>query len=469
MNDFDREHPAEGTAETDPLIGLSGEERLAYALHRVEAKLLDYDGYDFSRRQILALNIFFELAQELRGREMFYAICMAIPRALFGLESTLYILEDEETFSLAACSTGRCNLESTRPWGDDMNQRLTVRGDEMYIPIPGNPEYTDMLAFVPPHNILGSFVMRPCADMPGHARLFMEKYVNRVGYQLHHRIIRARNREHIAFIKSMVQDIGHNVIVPNMYFKLYFNRLKRKIEELHLTTGRVLEMMSQCEGEDYVREGNRLAEIAGGIEAQYQEIYSHYESTSMFLETLLRRRHFEEGRYVLDKRDVNLRTTVIDPALERFRLRFEERGITVEVDGEGDEEQVIRVILDRGLISQVLENLLSNALKYTEKVVRNGRKGRYVFCGWKILKDYFAPGKPGIRIWVTSSGNPLDLDDPMEVFKPGFRATNVARQSGTGRGLYFVRQVVELHGGKVGYSHADNGNEFYLVLPYEHA
>jgi signal transduction histidine kinase len=139
------------------------------------------------------------------------------------------------------------------------------------------------------------------------------------------------------------------------------------------------------------------------------------------------------------------------------------------VDGEGDEEQVIRVILDRGLISQVLENLLSNALKYTEKVVRDGRKGRFVFCGWKILNDYFGPGKPGIRIWVTSSGNPLDLDDPMEVFKPGFRATNVARESGTGRGLYFVRQVVELHGGKVGYSHAANGNEFYLVLPYEHA
>ncbi|AMK10447.1 sensor histidine kinase [Pseudodesulfovibrio indicus] len=469
MNDFDREQPAGGTAETDPLIGLSGEERLAYAVHRVEAKLLDYDGYDFSRRQILALNIFFELAQELRGREMFYAICMAIPRALFGLESTLYILEDEETFSLAACSTGRCDLASTRPWGEEMNQRLTVQGEELYIPIPGNPEYADMLAFVPPHNILGSFVIRPCADMPGHARLFLEKYVNRVGYQLHHRIIRARNREHIAFIKSMVQDIGHNVIVPNMYFKLYFNRLKRKIEELHLTTGRVLEMLRQCEGEDYVREGNRLAEIAGGIEAQYQEIYSHYESTSMFLETLLRRRHFEEGRYVLDKRDVNLRTTVIDPALERFRLRFEERGIEVEVDGEGDEEQVIRVILDRGLISQVLENLLSNALKYTEKVVRDGRKGRFVFCGWKILNDYFGPGKPGIRIWVTSSGNPLDLDDPMEVFKPGFRATNVARESGTGRGLYFVRQVVELHGGKVGYSHAANGNEFYLVLPYEHA
>jgi signal transduction histidine kinase len=55
----------------------------------------------------------------------------------------------------------------------------------------------------------------------------------------------------------------------------------------------------------------------------------------------------------------------------------------------------------------------------------------------------------------------------MDVFRPGFRADNVARESGTGRGLYFCRQVVELHGGSVGYRHVDRGNEFYFILPFE--
>ncbi|MCJ2165846.1 MULTISPECIES: HAMP domain-containing sensor histidine kinase [unclassified Pseudodesulfovibrio] len=450
------------------LLSLSDQERLELMVTRIEEKLVDYEGYDFSMRQIRALNIFFELAQELRGREMFYAICMAIPRALFNMEACMYILEDEETFSLAACSTNKANMESTRTWDHEFNERLTVSNDHMFIPIQGNPEYNDMLTFVPPNNIIGCFVMHPCSTLPGHARLFLEKFVNRVGFQLHHRIIRARNREHIRFIKSMVQDIGHNVIVPNMYFKLYFNRLKRKIEELHLVTSETLVMMTQCDNPDMIREGNRLAEIASGIEAQYQEIYSHYESTSMFLEALLRRRHFEEGRYVLDKREVNLHTTIINPLVERFRHRFEERGIQINLGMGGAHDQIIRLILDRGLMSQVLDNLLSNALKYTENVVlADGRDGKFVSYGWRIIKDFFAPGHPGIRIWVTSTGHPLNLEDPMEVFKPGFRAGNVAHESGTGRGLYFVRQVVELHGGKVGYSHTEKGNEFYMILPFE--
>jgi signal transduction histidine kinase len=466
MNDLDKDHDL----ASENLIDMTDDERMALIVERIEAKFLDYDGYDFSRRQLVALNIFFELSQELRGREMFYAVCMAIPQALFGLESTLYILEDEETFSLAACSTGKCDKDSTLPWSDVMNERLTVRGEFMHFPIRGNPDYNDMLSFEPPHNVLGCFVMRPCSDLPGHARLFLEKYVNRVGYQLHHRIIRARNREHIAFIKSMVQDIGHNVIVPNMYYKLYFNRLKRKIENLHLTTSAILSKVNESANAELVDEGNRLAEIAGGIESQYQEIYSHYESTSMFLETLLRRRHFEEGRYVLEKRDVNLPTAVVSPVVERFRHRFRERDIQLFLIDECTENQVIRLVLDRGLISQVLDNLLSNALKYTEPMPgAHGVEEKCVIYGWKVLDNAFGPDKPGIRVWVTSSGPPLDLSDPMEVFKPGFRADNVAHKAGTGRGLYFVRQVVELHGGRVSYAPTEEGNEFSFVLPFEQA
>jgi signal transduction histidine kinase len=36
---------------------------------------------------------------------------------------------------------------------------------------------------------------------------------------------------------------------------------------------------------------------------------------------------------------------------------------------------------------------------------------------------------------------------------------------GTGRGLYFVRNVVETHGGRVGYEPTWEGNNFYFILP----
>lgn len=442
--------------------------RNEYVAQRIEEKLRDYEGYDFSIREVRALSIFFELAQELRGRDMFYAVCMMIPRVLFALHSNIFILEDEETFALASCSGDRCELDSTRPWGGNFTTHIMREGDHLYIPIRCNPGYTDMLPFEPPHDIIGCFEMFPCAHLDDRSLLFLEKYVNRIGFQLHHRIIRSRNREHIAFIKSMVQDIGHNVIVPNMYFKLYFNRLKRRIEDLHMTTEQVLGLMSECGSKECINTGNQLANTASAIDKQYKEIYRHYEATSMFLETLLRRRHFEEGRYVLMKREVNLRTQVVEPQLERYHQRFEEQKVEVGMALGGPPDQMIRMIMDPGLIAQVFANFFSNASKYTtEATLPDGRTGKFVSYGWEVLKDHFGEGKPGIRMWVTSTGNPLDLDSAMDVFKPGFRADNVARRAGSGHGLYFVRQVVELHQGTVAYRHTDHGNEFSFILPFE--
>lgn len=444
----------------------SDEERFEYVTERIRDKLADYDGYDFSMVQVRALNIFFELSQELRGRQMFYAVCMMLPRILFDLDSAIYILEDEETFSLAGTSGPSSVHPSTRGWDEVFREHPVQAGDTMFIPIPCNPGYTDLLPFEPPHNIIGNFQLSPCRDLPGHVQLFLEKYVNRIGFQLHHRIIRARNREHITFIKNLVQDIGHNVIVPNMYFKLYFNRLQRGIKDLHLQVQEVLALMAECGSDDCIRTGNSLARTTAGIEAQYQEIYRHYEATSMFLETLLRQRHFEEGRYVLEKHAYNLRTHVLEPQLERYAQSFEDRGIQVGCALGGPPDQVVRVVMDRGLISQVVANFFSNAVKYTEEgSLPDGSRGKHLSYGWKIIKDFFGKGVPAVKVWVTTTGAPLKLDDPMTVFQPGFRADNVQREEGSGRGLYFVRQVVELHHGKVGYSHRNGANEFHFILP----
>ena len=446
----------------------SDEERNDYIADRIREKLDDYDGYDFSMRQVRALNIFFDLSQEIRGRDMFYSVCMMIPKVLFGLDSNIYILEDEDTFVLGSCSAKGCALEPTRTWDHELCHNVVQSDEKLFIPIRCNPEYADLLPFPPPDLIIGCFELHPCNTMTGHSQLFLEKYVNRIGFQLHQRILRHRNREHIRFIKSMVQDIGHNVIVPNMYFKLYFNRLKRQIEELHVTTEKVLTNIGACKNEECIADGNKLATTAAAIEAQYQEIYRHYETTSMFLETLLRRRHFEEGRYVLMKREVNLRTGVVEPQRERYRQRFDERGIEIGFALGGAPDQVIRLVMDPGLIAQVYANFFSNAIKYTETAtLPDGREGKFMSYGWQILKDHFGEGKPGIKLWVTTTGPTLDLTNSMEVFKPGFRADNVAKESGTGRGLYFVRQVVELHEGTVGYTHNEYGNEFSFILPFE--
>ena len=470
---MDENKNTQPTTETEPTHEV-GKYTTAFNDHfdfvgkRIKEKMEDYDGYDFSTLQTRALNIFFDLSQELRGRDVFYTTCMAIPRMLFNLESAIYLLEDEDTFSLAGCTKKEPWLTPLREWDDELSTEVVPSGDRLFIPIRCNPEYSDLLPFEPPDGIIGNFVIHPITNLTGDIHFFLEKYVNRLGFKLHHRIIRARNRDHIQFIKSLVQDIGHNVIVPNMYYKLYFNRMRRKIEALHLQSEVILTMLAKCGRQDYVEAGNELARNCRGIDEQFREIYSHYETTSMFLETLLRRRHFEEGRYVLEKRSYDLKGQIIDQQLEHYDQRFQEQDIQVVADTPLETAETVQIEIDRGLMSQVFANLFSNAAKYTEVAdLPEGGRGKRIWYGWERLNNGFGPGRAGLNVWLVSTGPELELKQPSQIFEPGFRGNNVGNIEGTGHGLYFIRQVVELHGGRVSYRHTDRGNEFSMLLPLD--
>lgn len=432
---------------------------------RIRDKLLDYERYSFDVRKSRALTIFFDLSQEFQRRDDFYAALIQILRMMFGLEAALYVLEDEETFVLASCSQQySVQPPITRNWEDGISNKRVFKNGSLFLPIRCNPEFNDMLPFQPPDDVIGMLVVHLEDMEDDELLLFLEKYANRIGFQLHNRILRDRSREHLDFIRNLVEDIGHNVIVPNIYFKLYFNRLRRMIESL----GELKDKAERCSNDVCNELADNMGKLHGAMHEQYEEIYRHYVQTSMFLETLLRRRHFEEGRYVLEKRPCNLMRQVIEPQLDRYRHRLEERGIELDFSLGGVPDQNIRMMMDVGLISQVFANLFSNAIKYTgETTLPSGRSGRFLSYGWKVLKDHFGRGRSGICMWVFTSGEPLELDSPLELFDPGYRGGNTQGEHGTGHGLYFVRQVVELHRGEVGFKTCPYGNEINFTLPFQ--
>lgn len=69
----------------------------------------------------------------------------------------------------------------------------------------------------------------PAAGLSEHDKLFWVRYANRIGYQLHNKLVSMKNVEHVEFIRNLVKDIGHNIIVPNMYFKLFYRRLEARV------------------------------------------------------------------------------------------------------------------------------------------------------------------------------------------------------------------------------------------------
>jgi len=112
-----------------------------------------------------------------------------------------------------------------------------------------------------------------------------------------------------------------------------------------------------------------------------------------------------------------------------------------------------QIYCDRTRIRQVVLNLLSNAVRYTEK----GEVSVWAMADEKWL-----------TIQVRDTGPGVDPADSEQIFEPFYRGTIGAppESIGTGLGLSVCRQLVELHGGKIWVeSRLNKGATFAFNLP----
>ncbi|UZP65887.1 ATP-binding protein [Desulfovibrio mangrovi] len=444
------------------------EETFALVQQRIAQKLLDYKAYDFSKKQTCAFNVFFDLAQEFDALEDLLTLAVLIIRSMFDVHAEIYVLNSRSVLLRYGCSTGAsCAIPVMNTEGLPLTDGPFWQDKRYCIPIRGKKIDQDLLPITPVGETLGLLVLHPEPDITEKDAFFFEKYANRVGYQLHNRMLAFKHREHLEFIKNLVHDIGHNVIVPNMYFKLLFRQLDGKMKAMRHAISDLMETsissptLAQL---DYIQ--HRMDE-------QYNEVFRHFQQTSLFLETLLRQSHFEKGRYVLHKSVVNLNDRIITPQLERFKARFDEKDIKLipYCEGSGTFDDSILVTADVGLVSQVLANLFSNAVKYTrptphDEAAPNGEKsGKYLCYGVTLLPDHFGKGCCGARVNVITSGPYINAEDAPQLFKADFRGRDVGSEYGTGHGLFFAKEISRLHGGDAGYEAHPMGNCFYFTLP----
>jgi two-component system phosphate regulon sensor histidine kinase PhoR len=113
-----------------------------------------------------------------------------------------------------------------------------------------------------------------------------------------------------------------------------------------------------------------------------------------------------------------------------------------------------RLLADRLHLAGALDNLLDNAIKYAGASVRICLRGQAAAGGWQLT---IADDGPGIAPGYQEA-----------VFEQFFRVPtgNLHPVKGFGLGLYYVRQVVAAHGGRVHVrSTPGRGSEFVLWLP----
>jgi PAS domain S-box-containing protein len=112
----------------------------------------------------------------------------------------------------------------------------------------------------------------------------------------------------------------------------------------------------------------------------------------------------------------------------------------------------IYVYLDPKLLSHILINLLSNALKYSEE--HQNIHMKIIHKGETVVFE------------ISDNGIGIPIEEHKNLFERFFRAENVTNIQGTGLGLHIVKQYTELMQGSVGFqSKSNKGSIFTVQLP----
>jgi signal transduction histidine kinase len=250
-----------------------------------------------------------------------------------------------------------------------------------------------------------------------------------------------------------------------MYFKHIFNQLKKKINEFgelrYKLQGIALSPENTDEFSEYCQ---RIEAIYHEMQAYHRDLVKHHANISLFLESLFRREHFRKGHLVLRPKRCFIEKEVILPQLEHYQNRLRAANISIERPQNMLEEE-FQILVDVGLLAQVYANLFSNAAKYTGEVFHNGRPRKAMAYGRELVEDFPEPGRQGIKFNVFTTGPHLAREDAAKLFEEGVRGPGSENVPGTGHGLAFIKHVIELHGGEVGYEPTSEGNNFYFILP----
>ena len=172
-------------------------------------------------------------------------------------------------------------------------------------------------------------------------------------------------------------------------------------------------------------------------------------SLQTLIDNLLESSRIEAGMFALRRRPVAIEELILD-ALAIARPLLDRRGQSVTMTEPAALEPVA---VDRGRMTQVLVNLLSNASKYSPI-------GRPIDL-WVAQRD----GR--LRVAVADRGAGIPPEERDNVFRRFVRLDEVGQeQQGMGLGLYLVKKIVEAHDGAVGVDDRPGGGAvFWLELP----
>ncbi len=191
----------------------------------------------------------------------------------------------------------------------------------------------------------------------------------------------------------------------------------------------------------------------GGSNQQIQEALRQAHDQTVFLSSMINDlstlSRAQRGKLVVDVESINVHELLRD-LKQNYLPEAEVKGLTIQTEIDDNLE-----LLHSGrlYVREILQNFITNAIKYTEK--------GHVTIGAKPYSD-------GVKFYVADTGIGLSKNDKEKVFDKFFRSEDfrTRKNSGTGLGLYVTLKLSRLLHAEIDLeSELNKGSVFSISIP----
>ena len=250
---------------------------------------------------------------------------------------------------------------------------------------------------------------------------------------------------------AAIYDVKNNIIGAIVVFRDITHELEleqMKQELISISTHELKAPITAIKGYlDMILTGD-----TGGVEGETKETLEEMVAINQRLtdlvDDLLNVSRIEQGRMTIRPEEVDL-SSLITQAIREYQHQAEEKNLKLEFL----DKSIPQVKADPARVRQVLNNLVSNAVKYTKQgsiEVSVSAKDKEVICQ------------------VKDTGLGIGESDQKKLFEKFYRVKTpeTIQITGTGLGLWIARKLLEMMGGKIWLESAEGkGSTFSFSLP----
>ncbi len=238
------------------------------------------------------------------------------------------------------------------------------------------------------------------------------------------------------------------LVLTTLLVFMWNNQLREKNELLSIVSHQLASPLATVRWvlEDVVEGG--LGTISDTAAKELNQILRTTKSLTSLVGLLLDVSRIELGKLGLDPQECSL-TEFFGDIIPMIEKLAEKKGVKFEISIPAELPQAV---IDKRVTRMTIENLLTNAVKYTPK---HGT----VKLGVEIRDDT-------LHCTVKDTGIGIPASEQSKIFSKLFRASNVEEIKGNGFGLYVAKGAIQQQGGSLRFTSKEGaGTTFFVDLP----